>query len=187
MVTYVMVCFSILLSVGTACAELWVCGDPSTPTSATAFRTYYFADYASTQPPDCSRILNGNTTPQLAVIQSVGSTIKYLKLVGMHPTALVAIKTQAEKDVVDNADAAQQAAIEALRQERLTNIFCNQGDVASGTAMIAARKATLYAQIDALPAASPPSRATLVAALKGVVDEIALLATLEVNCNTARK
>jgi hypothetical protein len=162
-------------------AEFYVCGDTTQLTQA------FYRDPSLQRPANCSQVPNNQVDAQVALIQSQTSLVPprldYLKVV----SGLAVVKTQAEKDAVDAAIATAKAAQDALTAERANNIFCNQQDTSAGTSAIAARKTALYAQIDAIPAASPPTRATLVAALKGVVDELATISTLTVNCFTGRK
>jgi hypothetical protein len=158
-------------------AEFYVCGD------TTQFQQAFYRDPSLGRPGNCTLVDNANVDSQVTLIQGQYPDFKYLKVV----SGLAVMKTQAEKDAVDAAILAKQQADAALATERANNIFCNQNDVNAGTNAIAARKTALYAQIDAIPAASPPTRATLVAALKAVVDELATVSTLTVNCFTGRK
>jgi hypothetical protein len=177
----VVVVMMMLGIVEVAYAEFYVCGDTNQLTQA------FYRDPSLQRPGNCSQVPNNQVDAQVTLIQSQTSLVPprldYLKVVA----GLAAVKTQAEKDAVDTAIATAKAAQDALTAERANNIFCNQQDTTAGTNAIAARKTALYAQIDAIPAASPPTRATLVAALKAVVDELATISTLTVNCFTGRK
>lgn len=173
----VMALMVVLATVSLVHAEYYVCGD------TTKFDQDFYRDPSLGRPGNCTVVAENLVVSQQAVIASVGTRKDYLKV----PAGLVVVKSQAEKDAVDLAIANTNAANAALSTERANNIFCNQGDVNAGTNAIAARKTALYAQIDAIPAASPPTRATLVASLKAVVDELATVSTLTVNCFTGRK
>lgn len=164
----------------TAHAEFYVCGDANTFTQA------FDRDPSYSRPPNCTLVSNGAVAQQKAFIASfappamIPARYDYLKV----PAGVVIEKTQAEKDAVDAAILAQQQATQALATERATNIFCNQNDVNAGTNAIAQRKAALYTQIDNI---ATLNLATLKSSLKGVVDELATVSTLTVNCFTGRK
>lgn len=173
----VMALMVLLATVSLVHAEYYVCGDNS------KFDQDFFRDPSLGRPSNCTMVAENNIAAQQAVIASVGTRKDYLKV----PAGSVVVKSQAEKDAVDLAITNANAANAALTAERTNNIFCNKEDVNAGTNAIAARKTALYAQIDGIPATSPPTRATLVAALKAVVDELATVSTLTVNCFTGRK
>jgi hypothetical protein len=178
MVKYgVMTLMVVLATVSLAHADYYVCGD------ATKFDQDFYREPTASRPENCSTVPPAQIDAQRALINSVKDRWDYLKV----PAGLVVMKTQAEKDAVDLAIANANAAATALATERANNIFCNKQDVNAGTDAITARKTALYAQIDGIPATSPPTRATLVAALKAVVDELATVSTLTVNCFTGRK
>jgi hypothetical protein len=177
-IKYIVMALMVLLTVVSLVhAEYYVCGD------STKFDQDFYRDPSVGRPGNCTAVAENVIASQQAVITSVGTRKDYLKV----PAGLVVVKSQAEKDAVDLAITNTNAATAALATERANNIFCNQGDVNAGTSAITTRKAALYAQIDNLPAASPPTRATLVASLKAIVDEIATVSTLTVNCFTGRK
>lgn len=161
-------------------AEFYVCGDASTFTQA------FYRDPSMQRPVNCSLVPQTQVQAQLDMIASVQppamnpARYDYLKV----PSGLVVMKTQAEKDAVDAAILAHQQAQQALAQERATNIFCNQEDVNAGTTAIAARKQVLYDKVDQIQAVNV---ATMKAGLKQVVDELATISTLTVNCFTGRK
>lgn len=163
-------------------AGFYVCGDTNQLTQA------FYDDPTSPRAnaPTCNAVPATQVDAQVALIQSFlpphmnPGRLDYLKVLA----GLATEKTQAEKDAVDAALQAQRDAQQALATERATNIFCNQQDVNAGTNAIAARKAALYAQIDAI---STLTLATFKAGLKGVVDELATVSTLTVNCFTGRK
>lgn len=163
-----------------AWAELYVCGDASTFTQA------FYRDPSLQRPGNCSLVPQAQVETQLAVIASVQppamtpARYDYLKV----PSGLVMQKTQAEKDAVDAKILEDKQAQDALKQERATNIFCNQEDVNAGTNAIAQRKQVLYDKVDQIQAVNV---ATMKAGLKQVVDELATISTLTVNCFTGRK
>lgn len=177
-----LVCFGLLLSVWSvpASAEFYVCGD------ATTFTQAFYRDPSVQRPANCSLVPQAQMQAQLDLIASVQppqmtpSRYDYLKV----PAGLAVMKTQAEKDQVDAAIAAKAAEQQALAQERSTNIFCNQDNVNAGTDAIAARKTELYNKIDTIQNVNV---ATIKAGLKQVVDELATVGTLTVNCFTGRK
>lgn len=172
-----------MLLVGTPVhAGFYVCGDVNQLQQA----FYDDPSSARAQAANCNSVPAGQVDAQVMLIQSflpplmVPGRLDYLKVLA----GLATEKSQAEKDALDAALLKQQQDAAALAQERATNIFCNQQDVNAGTNAIAARKSALYAQIDAI---STLNLANFKAGLKGVVDELATVSTLTVNCFTGRK
>lgn len=175
------------VGVSSAYAEFYVCGDASTFTQA------FYRDPSPQfpKPPTCTMIPQAEVQQQLDVIASVQpptlnpARYDYLKVPdGGTPAGRVVEKTPEEKAAVDQAIADAAAAAQALAQERATNVFCNQQNVDAGTTAIAARKDALYAKIDQIQAVNV---STMKAGLKQVVDELATVSTLTVNCFTGRK
>ncbi len=147
----------LLLVPALAQAEFFVCGDSN------SLQQVFYRDLSLSRPGNCSAVAEGSIAAQLALMASV-VRFDYLKVV----SGLAVEKTQGEKDAVDAAIAATNAAIAAVASELSGSTTCNAADLATVNSRLATRKATLDAAIDGIAAAN---LTTLKAGLHGVVDD----------------